>query len=220
VSTQNRENRVLNHPSSRFILAALLFYAGLLALAAVLAAWTGHSLFYASPEQAAAGVDWRLDPLIGLVSALGVIAVSAWLTDTTRWGDALARALAEVLGPLSTRACLLLAVASGLGEEALFRGALQPLLGYVATSLLFGLVHFAPRRELLPWTGFAIVAGFGLGALYEATGNLVAPVVAHAGVNAVNLRLLTRRTFPTLLAARRSRRSPPPPPTAGRPPRR
>ena len=57
---------------------------------------------------------------------------------------------------------------------------------------MFGLAHFAPRRTLWPWTGFALLAGGLLGALFEATGNLAAPVAAHAVINAVNLRLLTR----------------------------
>lgn len=174
---------------------ALLFYAVVLLLAALLAAWTGHSLLFASPEQAAAGVEWSFDPWLGALGAAGVIALSAGLTAATRWGDALSRELAQLLGPLSTRSCLLLAAASGFAEEALFRGALQPQLGLLGASLLFGLAHFVPRRELLPWTAFTLAAGFGLGALYEVTGNLVAPVVAHFGVNAVNLRLLSRRNF-------------------------
>ncbi len=198
---------------------ALLFYAVVLLLAALLAAWTGHSLLFASPEQAAAGVEWSLDPWLGALGAAGVIALSAGLTAATRWGDALSRELALLLGPLSTRSCVLLAGASGFAEEALFRGALQPQLGFLAASLLFGLAHFVPRRELLPWTAFTLAAGFGLGALYEATGNLVAPVVAHFGVNAVNLRLLTRRNFGTPPTAPRSRPSPPLRPGAGPTPR-
>ena len=80
-----------------------------------------------------------------------------------------------------------------MAEEALFRGALQPQVGLLAASLLFGLAHFAPRRELLPWTVFSLAAGLLLGTLFEETGNLVAPVVAHAGINAVNLRWLSQR---------------------------
>jgi membrane protease YdiL (CAAX protease family) len=57
---------------------------------------------------------------------------------------------------------------------------------------VFGLAHVAPRRTLWPWTGFALAAGLLLGALFAATGNLVAPIAAHAAINAVNLRLLTR----------------------------
>ncbi len=76
------------------------------------------------------------------------------------------------------------------------KGALQPRLGWFTASVVFGLAHYAPRRSLLPWTGFALLAGGLLGALFAATGNLVAPVTAHAAINAVNLRLLTRSIPP------------------------
>jgi len=181
----------------RFVRAALVFYALVLGLALVISLLSGQPLLYAGAPGGAAGagasIDWLRDPLVGLLAAAVVIGLSEALTATTRWGEALARALAELLGPLSLRDCVVLAAASGVAEEALFRGALQPLLGWVGASLLFGAAHFVPRRELLPWTLFSLAAGFGLGWLYQHTGNLVAPVVAHAGVNAVNLRRLTRR---------------------------
>jgi membrane protease YdiL (CAAX protease family) len=101
--------------------------------------------------------------------------------------------LGAALGPLSTRDCLVLALLSGIAEEALFRAALQPDVGLVAASLLFGLAHLAPRRELAPWTLFAVAAGLLFGALFDATGNLVAPCVAHFLVNAINLRRLAPR---------------------------
>ena len=174
----------------RFVRAAVVFYGLLLLVAAGISAWSGHSLWHA--PGAAPAVDWLRDPAAGLLAAGIVVGLSALLTDGTRWGEALARALAELLGPLSVRDCWVLALVSGVAEEALFRGALQPLVGYAFASLLFGLAHFVPRRELLPWVAFTFAAGFGLGWLYDATGNLVAPVVAHAGVNAINLRRLTR----------------------------
>ena len=55
-----------------------------------------ESLLVAS---AADGVHWLRDPLLGLVAGLLVIAVSAELTARTRLGQALARALADVIGP-------------------------------------------------------------------------------------------------------------------------
>ncbi|MGH0032694.1 MAG: CPBP family intramembrane glutamic endopeptidase [Myxococcota bacterium] len=183
-----------NHPirDGGLVRTAAIFYAVLLGLALGVSTLTGHPLLYADPA-ADRGIDWPRDPAVGALAAGLVIALSALLSAATRWGEALSRALAELLGPLRPRDCLLLAAMSGVAEEALFRGALQPLVGWVAASLLFGLAHFAPRRELWPWTGFTVAAGFGLGWLYEATGNLVAPVVAHFGVNAVNLWLLSRR---------------------------
>ena len=85
----------------------------------------------------------------------------------------------------------MLAFLSGIAEEALFRGALQPKVGLVAASLLFGLAHFVPRREFAVWTGTTILAGFMLGLLFQKTGNLIAPIVAHFIVNALNLRWLS-----------------------------
>jgi CAAX protease family protein len=176
-----------------FVRMALGFYAGVLALAWLGSRLSGHSLLYASPAAAASGVAWARDPALGaLAAAFGVLGSEA-CTRFTRWGARTAQALAGLLGPLGLRDCLLLAAASGVAEEALFRGALQPQVGWVVASLIFGLAHIAPRRELLPWTGLAIVAGFVLGGLFEVTGNLVAPVVAHFGINAINLRILSRR---------------------------
>ena len=107
--------------------------------------------------------------------------------------ESLARALGRLLGRLSLAQCVLLAAVSGVAEEAFFRGVLQPRIGLLAAALVFGLAHFVPRRELAPWALFAFAAGLLLGILFESTGNLVAPVVAHASINAVNLWLLSER---------------------------
>jgi membrane protease YdiL (CAAX protease family) len=194
----------------RLVRLGLAFYVAMFGLALLASLALDQSLLFASSSAARAGVSWGRDVVAGLAAAVAVVAASALLTDHTRLGARLADALAQILGPLRLRHCLLLAAASGVGEEALFRGLLQPLVGWVAASLLFGLAHFAPRRDLLPWTAFAVAAGFGLGALYELTGNLVAPVVAHAGVNAVNLWLLGRRAERGGSASPAPRRGDPP----------
>lgn len=162
--------------------------------AAVLwASLSGESLFYASDQAASRGVAPLRDAGAGVLVAAVAIFASGELTRRTRWGKDLARALGVLLGEIRLADCVLLALASGVAEEAFFRGALQPRIGLVAASLVFGLAHFVPRRELAPWTLFSVAAGFALGALYELTGNLLAPVVAHVLINAVNLRALTRR---------------------------
>lgn len=178
---------------ARLVRLALLFYA---AVAAAALLWRvgieGENLLFASAEDAVLGLRPLRDLGAGLGAGLAVIALSHELTRRTRVGADLARALARALGPLSLRQCVVLALASGIAEEAFFRGALQPRVGLVAASLIFGLAHFAPRRELLPWTVFSLAAGLLLGFLFDATGNLLAPVTAHVTVNAVNLRLLVR----------------------------
>ena len=169
---------------------ALVFYGVLLLAAAAWAALDARSLVWLPP----AGAGSALRSLgAGLLAAASVVLVSEQLTQHTRVGEQLARSLAAVLGPLTLAECWLLALVSGIAEEAFFRGALQPQLGLAAASLLFGAAHFIPRRELFAWTPFAIAAGFLLGWLYDATGSLLAPVVAHAGINGVNLRRLTQR---------------------------
>ena len=67
-------------------------------------------------------------------------------------------------------------IAAGVGEEMLFRGVLQAWLGLWITSLLFGLAH------AMNATYFLVTVGVGLyfGALYEWSGNLWTPIIAHA----------------------------------------
>jgi membrane protease YdiL (CAAX protease family) len=100
--------------------------------------------------------------------------------------------LAALVRGLTPAAALLLAAVSGLAEEALFRGALQPALGWLAASALFGLAHFLPRPGLRSWSLAAALAGLGLGKLFAWSGDLVAPVLAHALLNAVNLLRLSQ----------------------------
>jgi membrane protease YdiL (CAAX protease family) len=149
----------------------------------------GESLWLATPD---AEIRWLRDAGLGLLAAAGVIVGSNWLTRRVPAGERLARALAETVGPLNARQAWLLALASGIGEEALFRGALQPVVGLWWTSLLFAAAHFVPRRDLLLWSAFSLGAGLLLGVLYETTANLLAPTVAHVVINGVNLNRLLR----------------------------
>ena len=173
---------------------ALAFYA-VMAVAAV--AWRllsdGQGPFFA--DRAAVLPEGGLllrHALLGLLAGGGLIVSSRLWIRYTRMGRTVAEHLAEILGPLSGAQVAVLALASGLGEEAFFRGALQPQVGLLLASLLFGLVHLVPRRELAPWAGFAALAGVLLGALFDYTGNLLAPAIAHVLINGVNLRWLGR----------------------------
>lgn len=180
--------------ATAFVRVGLYFYGGMIAIALV---WRmgfyGESILFSGPAAQAAGLRPAFDLAMGLVVGGAIVVLSHWMTNSTGWGETLARRLGEALGPISIPNAVLLALASGLGEELLFRGALQPRVGLVWASLLFGVVHFVPRREMLPWTAFAIVTGFVLGALFEWTGNVIAPIVAHTVVNGVNLPFLARR---------------------------
>ena len=177
--------------SRDLLTAASLFYGLMLAASLAWAQWTDRPLFFASGRAERLGVDWGADAALGLGAAALLVIASRLLARRTRWGDRSARALAELLGPVGLRAALWLGVVSGVAEEALFRGVLQVETGWLLASLLFGLAHLAPRRDLVPWTANAFAAGFLLGALFDVTGNLLAPMLTHSAVNALNLRWLS-----------------------------
>ena len=54
-------------------------------------------------------------------------------------------------------------------------------------------MHYLPGPGLWIWTVYAFGAGLVLGALFQWTGDVVAPVVAHTVLNGMNLSWLGRR---------------------------
>ena len=177
-------------PGPGLVPMAGLFYGVMFAGALLWGALEGRAPVFA-PE--AREVDWVGDLSLGGVAGLLMVGLSDLVTRLTAWGERTARILGEMLGPIRTGDALWLALVSSIAEELVFRGALQPHLGWVATSLVFGLAHLAPRRDLMPWTVMAVAAGLVLGALFAWTGNVLAPIAAHFTVNAINLRQLSRR---------------------------
>jgi hypothetical protein len=60
----------------------------------------------------------------------------------------------------------------------------------VASSVIFGLAHIGPMRRFWVWTVWATVMGLVFGLLYAATGELLAPVVAHVLINYENMHFI------------------------------
>ncbi len=90
----------------------------------------------------------------------------------------------EMLGGLdSVGAWLILALATGIGEEILFRGALQPVLGLGVTAVLFALVH-VQYGLLTPATLALLIIGLALGILRQRYSTTLA-IFVHAGYNFV-----------------------------------
>lgn len=83
---------------------------------------------------------------------------------------------------------------AGAGEELLFRGALQPLIGIGLTSILFVGIHgyfkFTSFKHIL-YGGIMFALSAGLGLLFEWSG-LVAAMCAHAVYDLVMLRIAHR----------------------------
>ena len=132
--------------------------------------------------------------ILGVAVGVGMVVLTRVLALALRSLQELDGEFRAVLSPLSIRQLLMLSLLSGTAEECFFRGVLQPWLGYVATSLLFGVVHFVPgSRVLFPWTVFALGGGFIFGFLAEHQGSLLAPVVAHILYNGLNIWFIRRR---------------------------
>lgn len=121
--------------------------------------------------------------------ALGVVVVllSDGLVDRFAWTEQLRREVIEMLRPMTRRKAVCVALCSGVGEELLFRGALQPWLGLWLTSVAFGFAHIGWQREMLGWAVFAAIVGALLGGLFLVTGGLLGPIVAHAVINGIQL---------------------------------
>lgn len=137
---------------------------------------------------------WWRDALWGLGAAaalLGLWKIGRRLIPAAR---ELERTLADLLSGLEPDQALGLAVVSGFAEELFFRGAVQGQWGLWIAALLFALLHSGPGRAFHLWTAFAAVAGVAFGLLTRYTGNLLAPILAHTLVNALNLYRLARRT--------------------------
>ncbi|MEW6636547.1 MAG: CPBP family intramembrane glutamic endopeptidase [Actinomycetota bacterium] len=81
---------------------------------------------------------------------------------------------------------LLVGVGAGLGEETLFRGAVQPVLGIVPTSVLFASMHVQYGPSLL--LGYVFLLSVGLGLLRKRI-NTTASFLAHAGYNTLGIIL-------------------------------
>lgn len=142
------------------------------------------------------------DPLVGVGLGLGAAVLFAMLNyGVLRLAPPVApvRAIrglyAETLRPVFASASAVdvvaVSLAAGLGEELLFRGAVQAELGLVVASLLFGLAHIGGRDSWVFGVWVAMM-GFGLGGLAHVGGGLLAPIVAHVVYDAAAIEYIRR----------------------------
>lgn len=81
---------------------------------------------------------------------------------------------------------LLMGLGAGIGEETLFRGALQPALGILPSSLLFASMHVQYGPSVL--IGYLFLLSIGLGLLRRYI-NTTASFLAHAAFNTLGVLL-------------------------------
>jgi membrane protease YdiL (CAAX protease family) len=129
------------------------------------------------------GVGWII-----LLVILQIIAVYLWTTLNPEQAATLEDINSSLLGDFDTVwEWLLIALAAGIGEEILFRGAIQPVFGLWFTSIIFAVIHV--QYGFSPVTVFIILLAVILGIIRRRTNTTVA-IFVHVGYDFV-LGLLT-----------------------------
>lgn len=93
--------------------------------------------------------------------------------------------ISSFLTPLGA---LTVGLSAGIGEELLFRGALQPRFGLLPTTLLFTFAH--AQYSLSPALIGIFVVGYGLGVIRNRV-NTSAAILVHAGFNFLQVIMVT-----------------------------
>ena len=134
---------------------------------------------------------------IGVISGFALASssfVNLFLGKLTRhkikWITRLRQIVDEELAPLFSGLrvtdIVLIALSSGFCEEAFFRGILQTETNLIVASLAFGFVHL-PNVKYLPYGLWALAAGVFFGLLFQVTGSIYVPMLAHGISNFISI---------------------------------
>jgi membrane protease YdiL (CAAX protease family) len=179
------------HLGTRPIALVVGCYVGVGALATGLSVALGRNPLVCEGWLGARGpASWLLSLGLGVPLGAATIAVTRVIVRRSAWAHALHVALRPAAYGAGDGTLLVLAAASATGEELLFRGLLAPAIGVVASSLLFGALHQVRGPARWPWMAWAVLMGLLFASVFDATGNLVGPLFAHATINHANLRFL------------------------------
>eukprot|EP00198_Chlamydomonas_reinhardtii_P004713 XP_001694049.1 predicted protein [Chlamydomonas reinhardtii] len=165
------------------------------------------------PEAVAALLRWPsgfesfADVAVAAGAAAAVTAARQALLGV--WGDlreATDRSNAQILTTLNPFDIVLVALASGIPEELLFRGALIPATfpdwrGAAIAAVIFGALHTSGGRNPAFAVWAAAVGGL-YGAAFLVTGNIWVPAVAHVGANAASAFIWKGKKIADMEAAR------------------
>jgi hypothetical protein len=137
-------------------------------------------------------IEWGRLAAIGGLGAGLLLVLSYFFEDWFVSFRELKALIMRLLGPCSIPMALYLAAISSIGEELLFRGAIQPFIGIELTAILFGCLHIGQDGRLSSWSVWAMIAGVMLGIMTEQTGLLLPAILAHFIVNGVSILNLRR----------------------------
>jgi len=170
---------------------AVLFELSLAVIAGGVGWAIGVNPFRSPSVAAAPSFTWLVG--LGVLAALPTLMLFFVLTTLPvpplrRLRTWLQQQLKSMLGATSCLGLLAVSLAAGIGEEVLFRGLIQQATerwfgsaagnvpALVVASLLFGLAHAVTPTYFV----LALVMGAYLGWVYQQTGSLYPPIIAHA----------------------------------------
>ena len=188
---KNEKSSTRDEKHQQPLIAFTLIYGvmGLLGLAGMSVFWDSVGKSFSPPQTPNELISSVVAPLIAAAALLAISwSFEQWFASWRK----LRGFIMQMFGSYSIAALLWMAALSATAEELFFRGALQPLAGVAATSIIFGLLHIGPDRKISAWTLWTMGAGVVLGLLYENTGSILAPILAHFTVNAWSLLTLRR----------------------------
>ena len=142
------------------------------------------------------GLDWYWQILIGGLYGLIISFIAKQIINSKMMAD-IRFFFAQIIEELNlqTTHILFYSFCAGVGEEILFRGTIQPILGIWLTSVIFIALHgyINPMNWRISIYGvFMIFLSAGLGYLYEHVG-MISAMMAHFTVDVVLFSYLQKK---------------------------
>jgi len=181
----------MHDASSRLLPLAVIGEGGL--------AIVGGVWLFAAGHPVRLGATWTA--LAAGVTAAVALSLVQWWLQRAAPGVGPVQAMRELqrtifeplFAPLSVAEMLAISALAGVGEEILFRGAVQASFGWPIATVAFGACHLGLSRRGWVLGVWAAMAGGVLAGLAITTDGLVAPIVAHAGYDFAALLWIRRQ---------------------------
>jgi len=180
------------HPTATLLQGSTLIYGAFTVIGLLLLRF-GHDSLRSSLTLPKEPIELlRLFTVTGLTVGLLLVA-STFFESTFKSYRRIKNVVMRLIGPAPYWVGTYLAVISGVGEELLFRGGIQPYAGIGLTAILFGLLHIGPDGKISAWSLWAMGAGLLLGWVYQETGNLWPPIMAHIAINGTAMFMVQKK---------------------------
>ncbi|GAK59271.1 abortive infection protein [Candidatus Vecturithrix granuli] len=177
--------RVFHTYSRQLLFRVFLLEGGLLGVALLWAFWQDIPLYAALIPSM---IAWIQGIFLGFLFLIFNYAVIEWGARYSKILYTLKRLIESDVSPLfrhiDVHTVVVIALMSGVAEEIFFRGVLQAQFGIWITSAVFGLAHIWKKTAIV-YGMYVALMGLVFGSIYECSGNLWVPILAHVVNNLI-----------------------------------